>query len=492
MKWPSIQIPRCFDSHVHWKSTGEIRSWVNLRGVKSLEDLQERFDTQLGRSGSPDHSNQASHLKVHRGEWVIGFGWDETLWKVQSKSGFRNKDQTQNTESIKLHFETLDHLGISNPMVLYRVDGHALWCNGEALRRWQTKPLFKDPIPQGRVVRDHQGQPTGVFIDGAKSLITSLLPPRTPLEETQALLMGIEVFRKAGFSHIRDVGGSITDWNQARMLENQGRLPLFVEMFFNVSRVEDIESTLDQYDFAQSTSSPHLRPAGIKVFFDGALGSEGALLSEPYPSGQRGILSWSLDDLEILLSAAWSRDCPVAIHTLGDEAVHRVVELAVKLKKRGCAGRLHLEHCEIVRDETIELMKGLDLICHLQPSHFLSDREWLYEKVGKLYSKSFPWARLAQAGIPFYFGSDSPIMEPSIKSTYESLTLAAKDGIPLPPSPFYHYHIHPDVNWGSMCRTWLSVMEPGSEVNIEIEFKRENAYQSDIVCSTDGAENLQK
>ena len=110
----------------------------------------------------------------------------------------------------------------------------------------------------------------------------------------------------------------------------------------------------------------------------------------------------------------------------------RLVQVAYHLKENGVTGRLHLEHAEIVRPETMELMKGLDLVCHLQPCHWLGDHKWLKDKVGQeLYSWRFPWRRMQQSEIEFDFGSDTPIEPPSVeRARYRHCKSPQKTGIP--------------------------------------------------------------
>lgn len=452
-----------YDSHVHWMATGEIDSWISLRDIKSKEELESRL-----RRASPQRS-----------DWFMGFGWDNLPFEP--------------------HRDFLDSLQIAHPMALYRSDGHALWCNSKAFEQLKLMNSIG-----GRVCHDSQGRVSGVFVDKAKEVIEANIPPLTRQERRRFLLEGMNLFLKAGFTHIRDVGGCWEDWLQAQDLARSGELHLSVEMYFNLEAVEDLDerireilearsfrrralsssvppknSTLPSTLFSSENSSRTslhsvslqpvpLHPAlihwaspfqtrnhppqfyliqrGLKIFFDGALGSEGAYLSQPYPSGGTGLQVLSLEAIEEILRRCWAQLIPVAIHALGDEAVHQLVVLALRLKSMGIEGELHLEHCQVVRSETIQLMKGLRrLYCHLQPSHFLSDRRWLREKLGSLFHDSFPWHRLEEAGIPFYFGSDSPIEKPCLGRTREAIKEAERDGIRAPRRSVEFYHSPPDL-----------------------------------------------
>src|SRR5690606_34402118 len=135
--------------------------------------------------------------------------------------------------------------------------------------------------------------------------------------------------------------------------------------------------------------------------------------------------------------------------TIGDEAAHRAATIAVKLWESGVRGRLHLEHTEIMRPQTIQLLKGQNVVCHLQPCHWLSDKVWLKEKVGSLFSYSFPWRALQESSIEFHFGSDSPIEEPGFKTTFAALKDSAEHGIPALDGPVMNYLSHSDPTWVS-------------------------------------------
>lgn len=428
MKSPQIAIPRCYDSHVHWQSSGEIQSWISLSSPSSLSSLS--FAEELRK--------RLKETQPQRGSWLLGFGWDQHQWP----------------DSLPIHRKTLDEWQIPFPVLLYRADGHAIWCNTLALEQLSPDELqtLKNS-PGGRVEYDARGEMTGVFVDSAKELLGSKIPPLAPAERETYLLEGMELFLKQGFTHIRDVGGCWEDWEQAQTIDGAGKLKIFVEMYFNLDSVQTLATRIEELKRARLQPSAHLRAQGIKFFFDGALGSEGAFLSEPYPSGSRGLQLYPLEEIEYVMAECWRTGLPLAIHTLGDEAVHQVVTLAQKLKQKGSSGELHLEHCEVVRSETIAKMKGLNIHCHLQPSHFLTDRLWLKEKLGSLFDCIFPWQRLGEAGIPIFFGSDSPIEKPSLLKTKEGLEACAKEGIALPLLSPWNYHSHPDQTWGPHCQT---------------------------------------
>lgn len=420
-----LSIPRCYDSHVHWLGTGSIINIIDLSKITSLEDFYQKAP----------HWN-----KPNRGQWIVGFGWDNSLW----------------TDGFQPHHQILAPFFPDHPVSFIRADGHSTWINKKAMT---LLGLEKSNIPVfesgGRVEVDHHGQPTGVMIDGAKDFVDQLIPPPSRSEMKNYLLQGMDVFFNAGFTHIRDVGGSQTHWELATEIQREGRLKLYVEMFFNLDDVNELSERIKQIQASRSMLSDSLRVGGLKFYYDGALGSDGAYLSQNYVGQNHcGLQVFELSKIKEIMQRCWEQNIPVAIHTLGDEAVHQVVQVAHGLKEKGLDGKLNLEHCELVRDETIALMKSLNVHCHLQPSHFLSDRRWLREKLGPLYQYCFPWKKLIEAGIAVSFGSDSPIEAPSMSRTKMALKQASQEGIALPAlaEPLL-LHSHPDVHWGPHCTT---------------------------------------
>lgn len=410
---------------MHWLSTGEVLGLVDLTGTSSLTQLEKKL----------------TKAKPNRGDWIVGFGWDETNWPTPERP---NKN-------------FLDRMFPNNPVALSRIDGHTLWVNSKTLEISQLNKRNLPPLQgAGRIELDEEGELTGVFVDYAKEFVDCHIPNSSEAELLSYLQKANDVFIKAGFTHIRDVGGSFRDWELAKKLENNRSLTLFSEIYFNLEDISKIAERLNEVIEAQQHKSKQIRVAGLKLFFDGALGSEGAFLSKAYANGSYGIRLYELSVIEEIFQRAWDKNIPVAIHTLGDEAVHQIVGVAVKLKERGVEGPLHLEHCEVVRPETIRQMRSLNLRCHLQPSHFLSDRIWLKEKLGDLYKFCFPWRNLIENGIQLSFGSDSPIEAPSLIKTQKALEAAAQEGIALPPISPWSFHSHPDGSWGGSCVTRFS------------------------------------
>lgn len=411
------KIDNCMDSHVHWLATGEHAGRLLLGGLGCAEDV-----AQL--KISPHH---------YRGEWLTGFGWDQNRWPNKS---FPTK-------------EILDRIFPDVPVAFSRADGHATWVNSQALRKVGLLNARSLPhIVGGKIIVDEAGQPTGVLIDNAKNIIDAAIPSLQTNEVCAFLLKGAQIFNQAGITHIRDLSCSPEQWMESVQLDQSGLLTLAVEQFFPALEVNHFDQALQLAVQARREATANLRAQGIKIYLDGALGSEGALLSQPYCSGSgRGLSLMTDEELEGVLRITWELKFDLALHTIGDEAVDRAARVACRLWDEGLKGCLHLEHAEMIRPESLGLLKGRNVVFHMQPCHWLSDRHFVEDKLGDLKKYLFPWQALEKGGFRFDFGSDSPIEPPSVADNLQALEDSAARFVPKLQGDPLQYHQHLDKTW---------------------------------------------
>lgn len=430
-----MRIDACFDSHVHWPAVGEFSQRLRLDDLSSPREIK-------------NVRPESSHF---RESWLLGFGWDENGW----------------TE--KPHRRYLDDWFPNTPVALSRCDAHALWVNTETLKRSGLWTETRDP-EGGRIDRDETGQPTGLLIDAAMDPVQNLIPRPSAFETRRNLLKGMQSFNEAGYTHIRDMTCDETQWNEALKLDLSGVLTMAVEEYFWLRSASEFDRVIDVARRARASQTPNLRVKGIKVFVDGALGSEGALLSRCYHGrSHSGLQLWSAGDLQDVLRKIWTERFEVAVHVIGDEAADVVVKLASDLKTQGVTGALHLEHCELLRPETVQIMRPLNVTCHLQPAHWLSDRLWLEKKIGDLCAHAFPWRRLQEAEIPFFFGSDAPIEPISIPRMFRALRESAESGVPRLLGQATTYMSHADTAWAPNSFTLIEEENP-----VQVVFRGEH------------------
>ncbi len=385
-----LKIPCLYDSHVHWLGTGQIAVGLQLQELANAEEI----------------SNIKVDSSFFRGKWLVGFGWDHNKWSVKKLPAK----------------EILDNVFPDYPVLFQGADGHCSWLNSIAL----------DQL-------GYECSHSGVLQEEEHFKAYYSLPKLSDLQISQSLKKGCDIFNQAGFTHIRDMTCDEQQWRVALALEQAGELTLYAQENFLCEHPSDIDRILTFLEKAKLQETPHLKAQGIKIFFDGTLGSDTAWLSKCQCRSHK--FSWTAEDLENLFKKSWSKNFEVAVHTIGDEAAHQVVLAARKVMATNeYTGWLNLEHVEVLRPETVQIMKAIHVRCHMQPCHWLSDRVWLKEKLGDLYKYAFPWGALSRSGIPLHFGSDSPIARSSFLDNQQALAESARAKIPALKGNITEFH----------------------------------------------------
>jgi predicted amidohydrolase YtcJ len=394
-----LKIPRLYDSHTHWLGTGQVANGLQLYSLSTPEDI--RTIKLL-----PSH---------FRGGWLVGFGWNPALFKNYSKS------------AIAL----LNEVFPDAPVFFSSADGHSSWLNSLA-----AKELG---LPAGH---------PGLLSEEDHFVAYSALPAYSDEQVYSALLRSNEIFNQAGFTHIRDLTCDQQQWQQALKMDQSKQLSLYVDVNFLCESPALLPKVIDLLVAARAEESSRLKVQGIKLFFDGTLGSDTAMLSgRPClcnSPGKSQSFAWTKEDLEMVFRKVWAKGFEVSVHTIGDEAVHQVVTTARKVMATNeRTGWLNLEHVQVLRPETLQQMKALHVRCHMQPCHWLSDKAWLKEKLGDLYKYAFPWGALSRSGIPLFFGSDSPVAEPSYWNNEQALRESVRARISGLKGDIVQFHTQP-------------------------------------------------
>lgn len=401
-----IRINNCFDSHVHWRATGDFAERVSLSHLKRPQDI-------LSVSLPP----------VEKGSWILGLGWS-----------FSDEDLELCT------VELLDQWCADVPVALSKNDGHSLWANGMALKAAGVS---------GK---------KGLLKENERLSVIANVPKPSLSEVTRQLMKAQKIFHDVGLTHIRDVHMTKIQWEAAKHLEESGLLKLAVEAFVYDEGLSFDESLSLALDLKKDSSDKSLlRLKGVKIFVDGSLGSETALISCSYlGKSHQGELLLSYEELVSRIEKAWSLKLEVACHCIGDESAHLVAKACFEVLEKGIKGKIHFEHAQILRDETIVIMRSLDCSCHLQPGHWLDDKAWLDNKLEEsLIRLSFPWRRLQEADISFFFGSDAPISRPGVTRIQQAVEDAAQNSIPRLLGTIDPYVSHPDLSWPANTFTEL-------------------------------------
>lgn len=373
-------LPGLIDAHGHILGLGQGLSTVDLRGAQSEQEAVERV---------------VEYAKANpKQKWIIGRGWNQVLWPNKNFPTHRSLD------SIKLN----------RPIVLSRVDGHAVWVNSKAMALAGINDKTPDP-DGGQIIRDDNGKATGVLIDTAEYLVTKKIPPATELENNFALDKAFSHLLSLGITSAHDAGIGQDIYQLYQTRQQEERLPMRVYAMLDGS-----SSKLTDWLNAGKITDPQdkLSIRSVKLYSDGALGSRGAAMIKPYSDQKdhKGLLVTKpavLDDkvLEIL-SAGFQAN----IHAIGDRG-NRIVLNAIEQayqKDLGKNLRHRIEHTQVVALEDLEKIKQLDLIASMQPTHATSDMNMAEDRVGPHRIKgAYAWRTLLDQGTIIASGSDFPV-----------------------------------------------------------------------------------
>jgi predicted amidohydrolase YtcJ len=370
-----LVVPGLVDAHAHLVGLGISLARVDLRHCESAQACAER-----AARGS--------------GAWVLGRGWDQNKFP----------DKAFPTRAV------LDRALGDRPAWLTRIDGHAGWANGAALERAGITAKTPDPSG-GRILRDAKGEPTGVLVDAAMSLMDGALPKPTVGELEAAILRAQDVALSVGLTGVHDMGISYEATEVYERLAREGKLKLRVRAYLDpraalATVVSDATKHLPDARFVKM---------GVKLFSDGALGSRGAALIDPYSDDpkNRGLTVTDVDAITRYAKAARARGYQVTVHAIGDRGNRNVIE-AYELAGVSPDDRFRIEHAQVVALDDIPRFVKLGVIASMQPTHATSDMPWAEARIGKERAKgAYAWRRMLEARVPLAFGSDFPVEEPS-------------------------------------------------------------------------------
>jgi predicted amidohydrolase YtcJ len=376
-------VPGLTDAHGHLAGLGQALVGVDLEGTASLEEALARI--------------AAAPQSAYQGEWLMGRGWDQNDWPTRTFPGRAELDAR------------LPRV----PVAMERVDGHALWVNGEALRRAGITRDTKDPAG-GRILRGPDGEATGVLVDNAMNLVLAVLPAPTDAQREARLVAALKRCAEAGLTGVHDAGMTLADYRVLQRLDAAGQLPLRV-----YAMADGVGPDRDAFLKLGPQEGHMLTLRAVKFLLDGALGSRGAALHEPYSDepGHRGLLVMAPEEYEAHARAFMARGFQVATHAIGDRANTLVLDAlsraAAATNTRGLRHRV--EHAQIMRLEDIERLGKGGFVASVQPTHATSDMPWAEQRVGReRLAGAYAWQRLRASGAPLALGSDFPVERPDV------------------------------------------------------------------------------
>jgi predicted amidohydrolase YtcJ len=367
-------LPGMIDGHGHVTDLGFAALRLDVTGTASLAELQQRLKNYA--AAHPD------------AKWILGFGWNQELWPEK-------------------RFPTaadLDAVSPDRPVVLERVDGHAYALNSAAMKAAGITAATRSP--RGGEIHD------GVLVDAAKQLADKVIPEPTDAENDRALAKAQEILLGFGVTGVGSMSTRVADWQAFRRAGEAGRL--------NVRLMAYLAGTESMAAVPHPTGwlyGDHLRAAGIKLFADGALGSRGAWLKQPYADmpNSRGLQFHSDAEMLALADKAAAAGFQVATHAIGDAANAQVISVYEQLsKKYGANRRWRIEHFQIADPVDIPRLAPAGIIASMQPTHQTSDRLMAEARLGpNRLGGAYAWQTVLKIGGRLAFGTDFPVESPN-------------------------------------------------------------------------------
>jgi predicted amidohydrolase YtcJ len=369
------------DAHAHLLGLGQALRTVDLVGTRSYDEVIARV-AERARTARP-------------GEWIRGRGWDQNDWA----------DTRFPTHAA------LSRAVPNNPVYLTRVDGHAALVNAKALELAQVTAATPDPTG-GRFIRDSANNPTGVLVDNAQGVVGRVIPAATRAELREQALAAIAEANRWGLTGIHDAGVGPEGIAVYEELAKEGRYNLR-----NYVMIRSSDSVLDAFMRRGPQNGLHggrLWIRAIKITADGALGSRGAALLEPYSDdpGNTGLITNPPERIRSVAARALRAGFQVNVHAIGDRG-NRIVldQFEAALREVPSADhRFRIEHAQILRYQDIPRFAQLDVIPSMQGSHQTSDMYWVPNRLGWARAQgAYAWRSLLNTGVVIPNGSDFPV-----------------------------------------------------------------------------------
>lgn len=405
LKQGSILVPGFADPHGHILEYG-FKQQLNLEGSASVTEINRRV--RLFIENNPDIKNDTD-------AWIEGFGWNQNLWSSEG------------------HFPTaaeLDEDPVLNgrPIVLTRIDGHASWVSTKVLKYMGNLP---ETVEGGNIVRDEDGNPTGIFVDNARKLIPS------PAWSTSTMKRYFETAMKDAVAHgltsIHDAGTSPEQILFFKDMAGENIIPI---RLYVMGRIPSDEYWGDKIPRLENYGNGRLTVRSVKLVSDGALGSWGAAMIEPYSDNpnEKGLLLTAPEVLSAQIHQFFKDGWQVNIHCIGDQANANALDIFEDVLRTYNASvvRPRIEHAQILRPSDLDRLGNLGVIPSVQPTHATSDMSFAELRIGSermkgayayqtLLQKS--WANILPIGSDFPIESIDPL-----KGFYAAVTRLAPDG----------------------------------------------------------------
>ncbi len=396
-------LPGLVDSHIHIAELGRALERVNLVNVPSEAEAVDRVAARASRTP--------------KGEWIMGYGWDDGAWAN--------------------HYPTMDLLSKSvpdHPVYLRGLHGYAVWGNRLAFEKAGINSGTKSP-EGGEIRKGSDGQPTGILLNRAVSLLESAVPAATPEQLDVRISAALQVMAAAGYVAVHEAGADNDMMGSFERLAAAGKLPVRMVAMLEARDTALMGSWLAKGP-ATSTEKMLTVPC-VKFFYDGALGSRGAFMLADYSDqkAHRGVGGAEFGFKRDLATRSVAAGFQIAVHAIGDAANRETLDLLQALSStqpRSKALRHRIEHAQVLDPADLPRFEKLGVIASMEPPHAVEDKGWAEDRIGPERVKyAYAWRSLRQAGATMVFNSDLPGTDYSIfYGLHSAVTRQGKDQLP--------------------------------------------------------------
>ena len=413
-----ILTPGFIEGHGHLMGVGYNELELDLSQIRSYDEMIDKVREAVSKS-SP-------------GEWILGRGWHQEKWRVKPDGMVKG---------FPVH-KKLSEVSPNNPVFLRHASGHAAMANAKAMEVAGVNQLSieknrREEGEGGEVVRDALGNPTGLFNERAMDLIDEYVPANTPERAAHALELAIKACQRNGITSFQDAGATRQDIDLFHQFKQEKKLGVRIYAMVTGRDRDLVYEWFRKGPEIDSTNMLTIR--AIKLNCDGALGSRGAWLLEPYTDRPNfsGMATLSMDTVMKTSREALKRGFQVCSHAIGDRANREILDrYEIAFKENPAQSRDHrfrIEHAQHLHPNDIPRFAKLGVIPAMQAIHMSSDRPWAIERLGeeRIKSGAYMWQALLKSGARIVNGTDAPV-EPlnPIPSFYASVTRKTLQGLP--------------------------------------------------------------
>ena len=387
--------PGFMDGHSHFTGYGEnLVCWADLKGCRSYDEVIERLKV---------------HDSLYPAEWLLGRGWDQNRW-----------EPAEFPDNLRLAKEFP-----GRKVLLTRVDGHAVLVSKEVLEMAGIDPSFKQ---DGGMALVKDGRCTGILLDNTADVAKALIPPMSREQRIQALLKAQENCKAVGLTSVTDAGLDIATIELIDSLQQVGQLTIHVNAMVNPD-----DETMDHFMKQGVIDKDKLTVRSVKIYADGALGSRGAKLLEPYSDAPEtsGLILENDDFYRHVCQKAYDAGYQVCCHAIGDGGVQHILDIYSEYLKGQNDLRWRIEHSQIVAENDFDKYGQYSVIPSIQTTHCTSDMDWADERLGARIKNAYAYQRLMQENGWVINGTDFPIEDISpIYTFYAAVARKHLDGTP--------------------------------------------------------------